>query len=557
MRIHSVTLPRSLIPHSSFRKPLNLTHSKFAVLPRLRQKFIKDPETGERILAREREERKTSWLELFYDLIFVALVSQLTHALAGNPAELLRFSTLYVIIWRSWHGPTMFRCVAFLKTILPPLRLFGFVLRVRKCSTRYDTSDLINKGYYYLQMIAIVAMGINLHSAYENEFSIGFLVAFLIARAFHLAMYTLAHLSEASPVTYQSIISIPLFSIPFIVSIFLPHLTDVLWSLGAFAEEVSHWGRTIIISTISPSWTSPVSIEHLTERNGLFVMIILGECVAGSMFRKTAEGELIGFQFYAASALGLLIAFSLQWIYFDTEVLFLMPNGGSHIAITGILTRILQGRPKKAHALRRAVQTGALWGSFHVPLIGFVMVGSAGLLIVMERLGELETPMPSSPTSDSHHTIYSEAPISVDVVPALEQPMSSHKEVPTAARWLIAAGFGSASLVAALLGLLSVEYELRIPRALSTCLRILAAVLTILTPLMCPKDMPMVSFLSIIAALTFFAAVCTLIGGLAKPHRAPPVTPLPTFTEPELVEVTTSIVEESEENQEHEDHHED
>jgi low temperature requirement protein LtrA len=72
------------------------------------------------VLAREREERKTSWLELFYDLIFVALVSQLTHALADDPSHLLRFSTLYLIIWRSWHGPTMFSYVAFKKSISVP-----------------------------------------------------------------------------------------------------------------------------------------------------------------------------------------------------------------------------------------------------------------------------------------------------------------------------------------------------------------------------------------------------------------------------------------------------
>lgn len=79
------------------------------VLPRLRQKFIQDPTTGEVVLAREAEERKASWMELFYDLIFVALVSQLTHALSGGPVDLIRFSTLYLFIWRTWSSTTMYR----------------------------------------------------------------------------------------------------------------------------------------------------------------------------------------------------------------------------------------------------------------------------------------------------------------------------------------------------------------------------------------------------------------------------------------------------------------
>lgn len=60
-------------------------------------------------MAREQEERKATWLELFYDLIFVALVAQLTHALAENPVTSIKFSVLYLIIWRTWHGTTMYR----------------------------------------------------------------------------------------------------------------------------------------------------------------------------------------------------------------------------------------------------------------------------------------------------------------------------------------------------------------------------------------------------------------------------------------------------------------
>jgi low temperature requirement protein LtrA len=169
-------------------------------------------------------------------------------------------------------------------------------------------------------MVAVVAMGINLHPAYHGDISLGFDIAYLVFRTFHFLMYLLAHFSEGSPITLQSIIFLPIFSIPYIVALFRPDLTYILWPLAAIAEEILHWARAIIGAKISRSWTVPISIEHLTERNGLFVMIILGETVAGSMFRKSMEGEIIGWQFYVASALGLLIAFSIQWIYFDTEV---------------------------------------------------------------------------------------------------------------------------------------------------------------------------------------------------------------------------------------------
>jgi len=58
--------------------------------------------------------RHVDWLELFYDLIYVVVIARLAHiVLEGHdgqigPHEYLVFFTLFVPVWWSWIGHTMF-----------------------------------------------------------------------------------------------------------------------------------------------------------------------------------------------------------------------------------------------------------------------------------------------------------------------------------------------------------------------------------------------------------------------------------------------------------------
>jgi MFS family permease len=147
------------------------------------------------------------------------------------------------------------------------------------------------------------------------------------------------------------------------------------------------------------------------------------------------------------------------------------------------------------------------------------------MLVCMESLGELETP-PSAAAPESTHNIFLESPVANGTL----SPTShhGHHELPSHARWLLSVGIGSAVIVAAALGLLSDEYSLRIRRRWTITIRFAVGAVTILVPLMTNKDVSIVGFLSIIASLTFFGALVSLIGGLRKPRSKIPVyTPPP------------------------------
>src|SRR6476646_4454636 len=75
--------------------------------------------------------RKVTWLELFFDLIFVAAVAQVAEPLrhAYTVAELVRFAPLFALIWLAWIGHTFF-------------------------STRFGTDDGVQRALTFLQIFA-------------------------------------------------------------------------------------------------------------------------------------------------------------------------------------------------------------------------------------------------------------------------------------------------------------------------------------------------------------------------------------------------------------------
>lgn len=117
--------------------------------------------------------RKVTWLELFFDLIFVAAVSQVAEPLREHYSVvgLLRFAPLFALIWWAWTGHTVF-------------------------STRFDTDDVIQRGLTLVQMFAVAVMAANAKDALDSRSSAGFAAAYaavrfvLVAHIFAPVMYS-------------------------------------------------------------------------------------------------------------------------------------------------------------------------------------------------------------------------------------------------------------------------------------------------------------------------------------------------------------------------------
>jgi low temperature requirement protein LtrA len=128
--------------------------------------------------------RKVTWLELFFDLIFVAAVSQVAGPLREQYSieGLVRFAPLFALIWWAWAGHAIF-------------------------STRFDTDDVIQRGLTLVQMFAVAVMAANAKDALDSRSSAGFAAAYAAVRFVLVAQYFRArHVPEARPLTTRYLI---------------------------------------------------------------------------------------------------------------------------------------------------------------------------------------------------------------------------------------------------------------------------------------------------------------------------------------------------------------
>src|SRR5262245_41073698 len=94
--------------------------------------------------AAEEASRKVTWLELFFDLVFVAAVAQVAAPLRTEYSlvGLVRFAPLFLLIWWAWTGHAVF-------------------------STRFDTDDVVQRGLTLVQMFAVAVMAANARDALD------------------------------------------------------------------------------------------------------------------------------------------------------------------------------------------------------------------------------------------------------------------------------------------------------------------------------------------------------------------------------------------------------
>lgn len=103
-------------------------------------------------------QRHATWLELFYDLVFVVVISQLAHNLDLDFSlfGFIGFLALFVPVWWSWTGAAFY-------------------------ATRFDTDDLGHRFLTLLQMIGAAALAVNVSDGLGKD-SAGFALSYAAFR---------------------------------------------------------------------------------------------------------------------------------------------------------------------------------------------------------------------------------------------------------------------------------------------------------------------------------------------------------------------------------------
>jgi Predicted membrane protein len=102
--------------------------------------------------------RMESWLELFYDVTFVAVVAALAKRLADDISWMgfIEFVFLYIPVWWAWFGSTMY-------------------------NNRFESDDASHRIFTFLKMLPVGGMAITVQGALE-EYAVGFALSYIGAR---------------------------------------------------------------------------------------------------------------------------------------------------------------------------------------------------------------------------------------------------------------------------------------------------------------------------------------------------------------------------------------
>lgn len=249
-------------------------------------------------LPRHAEGRKATWFELFFDLVFVVAVAQLSGAYAHHYdlAGALVFALAFLAMWWCWLGHTFH-------------------------ATRFDDDSGRRRGLGFLQIVAVALIGYGVSDPLGDR-----AWAFGGGIATFKALLALAYAGERRWRGAAGLIR---------VYAALYALQALLWLAGAATEPLrgAAWGLALGLDLASPWLVArhtaavPPHPEHLPERFGLFTIILLGEGMA-AVVHALDHGEHLHLSSAVAALAGAALSFGLWLLYFHR----VKGQGERHIA---------------------------------------------------------------------------------------------------------------------------------------------------------------------------------------------------------------------------------
>ena len=298
-----------------------------------------------------KDSSRVGWVELFFDLVFVFSVTQLSHLLLAdltwNGAAEATFLTL--AIWVAWMWTTW--AMNWLDTRHAAVRVLLFVL-----------------------MAAGLVLSAAIPEAFEER-ALAFAAAYVVIQNVR-TLFTVFALRGGHHNEYVNFIRIEIWLA----------FASIFWIAGAFADGDARW--TLWLTALAIDFFAPwvrfwvpglgssavsdwsVDPAHIAERCGLFVIIALGESVimTGATFAEL-QWDPYNTAGFAAAFIGTV---AMWWVYFAT---------------TAEEASELFERRTDPGTLARAAYTYA-----HIPIIAGVILTAVGdELVLAHPVGHMET----------------------------------------------------------------------------------------------------------------------------------------------------------------------
>jgi low temperature requirement protein LtrA len=234
------------------------------------------------------EERHATWLELFFDLVFVFAVAELGHLLYQDLTlwGFTNFALLFLPVWWVW---TWFAYYA----------------------DQFDTDSLTDRLTMVVVMFGTLVFALTIHDTFHGQ-SAAFALAYISLRLLLIGLYIRAarHIPEARDLCTRLVRGFSVGVVLWAVSLAVPEPTRFLL-----------WGAALLIELATPPLSYitarhvPAQDSHMPERYGLFTIIVLGESIL-AVARGIADLDWQWQELVTALG-GFCIAVCMWWLYFE------------------------------------------------------------------------------------------------------------------------------------------------------------------------------------------------------------------------------------------------
>ncbi|MFJ8888760.1 low temperature requirement protein A [Streptomyces sp. NPDC102402] len=246
------------------------------------------------------EGRTATYLELFFDLVFVvtisAIASQWHHAIAGGDVAsgLVSLAVVMFAVWWAWMGFTWF-------------------------ANFFDTDDVAYRILVFVQLLASLGLASGIPFVFQDGDFRVMTVCYVVLRVAMSLQWLRA--GRANPQLRQyslrwasGIWACQIFWVVFAFGHWPGAVAAVMVLVGCAGElAVPVWANRL-----PPGRRAVTHPEHIEERYGLFTLIILGEMVLGASeaFNAALEDHAHSWPLVMAAVLCAVLAFLLWWLYF-------------------------------------------------------------------------------------------------------------------------------------------------------------------------------------------------------------------------------------------------
>lgn len=238
-------------------------------------------------------DRTVSFLELFYDLVYVVVIARAAHTLAHHITwrGVGEFAVVFSLIWIGWQNGSLY-----------------YELHGRE--------DGRTRTLVFGQMVLLALLAVYTSDAAGDtgtEFAIVYAVFFALLTAFWYTIYR-ADEPEFAEITRRYLTAMVSSTVVMAGSAFLdPDIRMLVWAGFVVIYVI---GSIYISKTSGDALQRGMPVtDSMVERFGLFTIIVLGEVVVG-VVDGISNSDLTPIT-VATGILGLMIGFAFWWSYFD------------------------------------------------------------------------------------------------------------------------------------------------------------------------------------------------------------------------------------------------